>query len=252
MDLSKQNKQTERAKEIRKSPNVREREEREKCEQDKDLAVAPNNSLTMKTNDDVMLADQAIEDKRKVEDKNTVQDEPMEIVENDTRQADVSIHEVIVYQTALSSSDTADNENLSTTNLGHSQSQSQSQSSRNDPRFYVCTSFTASCTPQTHCGSNPGSSLAASSIAVSTSRSCEFSQLSQYHDYCLSEGEFDITSSNMSFQSTPSDIAKMAARSKEAKIFRQIEGDDFDEKNFFDNAQIPNISADDDVIMLAM
>lgn len=234
------NKQTEKAQIPAKPPNAaQEYGERQKCEEDKNLAS--NNDLTTGTNDDVLLT--ANKDERKVN-ESKVQDEPMEIAEDDNRKADLSIHEVIVNQTAFSSLDTANKSTVT-----------GPQSPMSDPRFYVCTSFAAS-TPRTilsHCGTNLGSSFAASPIAVSPSISFKSTQSFQYHDYCLSEGEFDIT---LPSQSISSEVAKITARAKEAEIFRQIEGDDFDEKSFFSDIQVPlkldHFSANDDVTMLPM
>lgn len=245
LDLSRQ---TERAQAPAKSTNVvREHEERQKCERDKNPAT--NNDLTTGTNvNDVSLTTRANnKDERIRMNGSEMQDEPMEIAEDDNRRkADVSIHDVIVKRTAFSvSPDTANKSTSQITGIS-------SPSPINDPRFYVCTSFAAS-TPKTilpRCGTNLGSSFAASSIPASPSMSFESSQSFQYHDYCLSEGEFDIT-----LPSQSSELAKVTARAKEAEIFRQIEGDDFDEKSFF-NTQVPlkldHLTANDDVVMLSM
>lgn len=235
LDLSKQ---TERAQVPAKSPNVvQEHEERQKCVEGKN--PASNNDLT--NVDDALLTARANKDEQKVN-ESEVQDEPMETVEDDDRKADVSIHEVIVKRTAFSSPDTANKSTVA----------GFSQSSMSDPRFYVCTSFAAS-TPKTilpRCETNLGSSFAASSISVSPSMSFKSSQSFQYHDYCLSEGEFDIT-----LPSQSSEMAKITARAKEAEIFREIEGDGFDERSFFDT-QVPlkldDLTANDDVMMLSM
>ncbi|XP_071555070.1 mutS protein homolog 4 [Temnothorax nylanderi] len=257
LDLSKQSEQTERALIPTKSPNVAQergkREEREKREEDKNL-VASNNGLTIGTKDDVLLTEQTNKDERKMNEEE-VQDEPMEIDKNDTQQADISIHEVIVNRTAFPSQNTANKDTSSSANPS-----SSPQSPKSDPRFYVCTSFAAS-TPKTispHRGTNPGSSFAARSRAASPSTSLRSSQSFQYHDYCLSEGDFTFTPlHSIPSQSTPSDVAKMTARAKEAKIFRQIEGDNFDEEAFFNDThhtqQVPfklNLTTDDDVEML--
>lgn len=245
LDLSKQSKQTERAQVPAKSPKVaQDCGEREKREEGKSLRVAPNNDLMIESNNNVLLTERANKDEQKVDE---AQDEPMEIAENDSREADVSIHEVIVNRMAFSPPDAA-NKNLSIVNPGPSL-----QSPTNDPRFFVCTSFAAS-TPAiiSHRETNPGSSFAASSITRSPSTSFRSSQSFQYHDYCLSEREFDIT---LPSQSTPSEDARMTARAKEAKIFRQIEGDGFDEESFFNDTQVSlklDLTADDDVVMLAM
>ncbi|EGI61704.1 MutS protein-like protein 4 [Acromyrmex echinatior] len=243
LDLSKQ---TKRAAQVQvKSPNVvQECREQEKCEEEKNLVVASNNNLT-RTEDVVsLLLVPMNKDEQKVI-ENKVQDEPMEIIENDNRKADESIHDVILNQKALSLPETV-NRSPSTANPDFSL--------LNDPRFYVCTSFTAS-TPKItlqFCEANLGSSFTANS-SVAASPSFNASQSIEYHDYCLSEGEFDIT---LPSQSTPSDIAKMTARSKEAKIFRQIEGGDFNEDSFFNDTQTTlklNLSMDnDDVMMLPM
>jgi len=132
-----------------------------------------------------------------------------------------------------------------------------------DPRFYVRASFAATSqkaialpetdnTKQTQCEAM-GSNLTTNSTAdFSTAISCASSQSHGYYDYCLSQKEFDIT---LPSQSTPSDIARISARAKEAKIFRQIEGSSFDEKDFFGSIQMPspmNLTPpnDEDVAML--
>lgn len=235
LDLSKQSEQTERAQVPAKSPSVaQERGERRKREEDKNL-VASNNDLT---NDGVSLTARANTDERKVN-GNEVQDGPMEIAEDNDRR-NVSIHEVIVNRTA----DTTDK---STVNMDLSP-----LTPTYDPRFYVRTSFAASTPGSPRCRTNLGSNFIAN-MTVSPSISFRSSQSFRYHDYCLSEGEFDIT---LPSQSTSSEVAKVTARSKEAEIFRQIEGDAFDEKTFFNNAQVPleldHLTADDDVTMLPM
>ncbi|KAG5327604.1 MSH4 protein, partial [Pseudoatta argentina] len=245
LDLSKQTKRAQPAQVQVKSSNVvQECREQEKCEEEKNLVVASNNNLT-RTEDVVSLLPVPMnKDEQKVI-ENKVQDEPMEIVENVNRKAGESIHDVILNQKAFSMSETI-NRSPSTAN--------PDLSLLNDPRFYVCTSFAAS-TPKITlqlCEANLGSSFTANS-SVAASPSFNASQSIEYHDYCLSEGEFDIT---LPSQSTPSDIAKMTARSKEAKIFRQIEGDDFNEDSFFNDTQTTlklNLSMDnDDVMMLPM
>lgn len=249
LDLSKQSEQTKIAQVPVKSPNIaQEYRKREKREDDKNLVVS-NNNLT-KTNDNVLakLSEQANKDERKMN-ENEVQDEPMEIVEDINRKADLSIHEVIVNRMILPS---PVNKNLSIVNPSPSP-----QSPMNDPRFYVRTSFATS-TPRTtlaRCETNlivRSKSLAASSITASPSKSFKCSQSSQYYDYCLSEEEFNVTQLSLSISS---DIAKITARDKEAAIFRQIEGDAFDEENFFNDAQMAlklDLTIDDDVVMSPM
>ncbi|XP_018342964.1 PREDICTED: mutS protein homolog 4-like [Trachymyrmex septentrionalis] len=245
LDLSKQTNRAQPAQVQVKSPNVvQECREQEKCEEEKSLVVASNNNLTRTEEVVSLLPEPMNKDEQKVN-ENEVQDEPMEIVENDNRKADESMHDVIPNQKVLSLPEIV-NRSPSIVN--------PDLSLLNDPRFYVCTSFAAS-TPKTTlqlCEANLGSNFTANS-SVAASPSFNASQSIQYHDYCLSEGEFDIT---LPSQSTPSDIAKMTARSKEAKIFRQIEGDDFNEDSFFIDTQTTlklNLSTDnDDVLMLPM
>jgi len=250
LDLSKQNEQTKRTQVPVKSSNVaQECKEQEKREGDKNLVVASNNDSTMRMTGnnelDNALSERVNEDERKMN-ENVIQDEPMEIAENDdSRKADVSIHEVIVNRTVFSSPETV-NRDPSIVDPDP-----PLQSPISDPRFYVCTSFATS-TPKTVLSrreTNVGSSFPGSSISASSS--FKSSQSFQFHDYCLSEGEFDIT---LPSQSTSSDISR-TARSKEAEIFRQIEGDGFDEENFFNDLQVPlklDLVADDDVAMLPM
>lgn len=264
LDLGKQSEQTRRAQIPVKSPNKITQvlikysdvaqELSERREED-NLVIASINGSAMETDNDVLLPERANKDERKAN-ESEVQDEPMEIVENDDRTADscqfakttigrqvsVSIHELIVNRTALSSPDTADRD------PAIANPSSCPQSPMSDPRFYVCTSFAKTIPPhrETDLG---GSSFATSSIAISPSISFNKSsqQSFQYHDYCLSEGEFDIT---LPSQSTPSDVARRNARLKEAEIFRQIEGDAFDENSFFNDTQVPlemDLTADDDM-----
>ncbi|XP_025075394.1 mutS protein homolog 4-like [Pogonomyrmex barbatus] len=251
LDLSKQRKQTKTARIPIKSPIAQKHEEREKRDKDKNLAVATNidGSTVKTTNDDVLSTElpKRIEKDVWGANKNEVQGEPMEIAEVENRKADLSMHEIIVNRTALVSPVAANRRDVSTVNPDFTL-----QSTTSDPRFYVCTSFAVSSPRATspHRGTNPGSSFAASAIAASPSASFRSSQSFQYHDYCLSEGEFDITLPSLS---TPSDVARRTALEKEARIFQQIEGDAFDERTFFDNARAPlelDLAADDDVVML--
>ncbi|KAL0130729.1 hypothetical protein PUN28_002386 [Cardiocondyla obscurior] len=241
LDLNKQGAQVEKAQVSAKLSNVEEeRKEREKREEDKNLVVS--NDLTP---NDASLAKQPSINERKA---NQVQDEMMDIVENGNWKEDESIHETTVDRTVISPPNIV-NENLASVNSNLSV-----QSPIIDPRFFVCTSFATS-TPKTMLsrretlisGSSRAQPSAPSPISFRTSQSFESSV--QYHDYCLSEGEFDIT---LPSQSTPSDIARMAARAKEANIFREIEGDDFDEEAFFNDMQITLDFTDDDDMMMSM
>ncbi|XP_011877521.1 PREDICTED: mutS protein homolog 4-like isoform X1 [Vollenhovia emeryi] len=243
LDLSKQSEQTERAPAPAKSPaptkspNVaQERAEREGREEDEDLVAATSNTST---NNTVLLTEPADKVEREVSEER-VQDGQMEIAEDDNRQVfltNVSIHEVIINRMAFSSPDTAS---------GDSAAVDPNPSPAVDPRFYVRTSFAASTsmtiTPPQR-GTNPGSSFAESVKTVGESV--------QYHDYCLSEGEFDLS---LSSRSISSDTARRTARAKEAAIFRQIEGDDFDESNFFDTQEMLTLelAMDEDVVMSPM
>ncbi|XP_018401348.1 PREDICTED: mutS protein homolog 4-like [Cyphomyrmex costatus] len=251
LDLSKQSEKTKRAQPAQvqvKSPKVmQECRDQEKCEEEKGL-VASNNDLAMtRMKDFVLLSEPTNKDEQQKVNEDKAQHEPMEIVENDNQKIVVSIHNVIGNQEALSLPETV-NRNTSTVNPGASLPPLSI-----DPRFYVCTSFATS-TPKTTlsvCEANPGSSFTEnSSVAISLSTSFKPSQSFQYHDYCLSEKEFDLTIPSQSILSTPTDIAKMSARSKEAKIFRQIECDDFDENSFFNYTQVKlDLSTDNDVVM---
>lgn len=122
-----------------------------------------------------------------------------------------------------------------------------------DPLQYVSASYAIATNSQRTPIAPRGESSQESSFAVSLP-SLQSSTW-QYHDYCLSEKEFDIT---LPSQSTVSDVARMSARMKEAEIFRKIEGDAFDERAFFNNSQVPmkidlanhsNDDNDDDVVM---
>jgi len=136
-----------------------------------------------------------------------------------------------------------------------------------DPLLYVRASFDQSATnqkeivlsetvntKQIQCEATLKTNLTTNSMASSSAISCTSSQSHGYYDYCLSQKEFDIT---LPSQSTPSDVARLTARAKEAKIFRQIEGSSFDEKDFFDSIQMPsamNLTPpnDEDVVMSSM
>lgn len=135
-----------------------------------------------------------------------------------------------------------------------------------DPRFYVCTSFEEATISQKislAIGESQSqkeimlprgslrSNVALSSIALSPSLTSVKSSIapfpsltsvksSQYHDYCLSEGEFDVALP--SSQSTSSDVTRMK-RSEE--ISRRIEDRDF-------HVQESLIPDDDDIVMSPM
>ncbi|XP_014474027.1 PREDICTED: mutS protein homolog 4-like [Dinoponera quadriceps] len=124
-----------------------------------------------------------------------------------------------------------------------------------DPLFYVCTSFARTSSQKStmilsRCENNLESNLDISSLPPSLS--LRSSQSFPYHDYCLSEREFNITPPSQPL-STPTEVARINARVKEADIFRQIEGRAFDEAAFFNSTQVPiriNLTNDDDVAML--
>lgn len=137
--------------------------------------------------------------------------------------------------------------------------QSISQGSvTDDPLFYVCTSFARTSSHKTTVPSSCESPVLESNYDISSVPATQLlsfrsSQSFPYHDYCLSEREFEITPPVQTTQSTPSEVARKSARAKEAEIFRQIEGDAFDEKAFFNSTQVPlwiNLTNDDDVTML--
>lgn len=120
-----------------------------------------------------------------------------------------------------------------------------------DPLFYVCTSYAKTSSQKSptlsRIGTNSELNLDARSIP-SLPLSVRSSQSFPYYDYCLSERAFDFTPPSQA-QSTPSEVARMTARAKEAEIFRQIEGNAFDENAFFNSTRMP-IFDDDDVAML--
>lgn len=212
-----------------------------------------------------------------------VEDESMEIVDaaehaliTDSQKTDSTAYETIINRTISSLPDgIANNVSsiissprgciLSQTNFTASQlsdinqieTSSFQQLSRyenatvKDPLFYVRTSFATISSQQTtvlpRYETNVGSNLAANSMDLSALLSLKSSRSSQYHDYCLSEGKFEITPPSQS-----TDVAKISARTKEAEIFRQIEGDAFDEQAFFNSTQVPlriDLSKNDDVEM---
>lgn len=235
------------------STNVtREEASRGKPEEERSSNVRPT---TTTINDNVMSLVELVE-------RSSGQrvDEPMEIVEGATdRNRNLSIHGAFLNRSRLVSSQpkTTDStivRSQSSISASHSLSQpcltkaqsfveqlipDQNSPGIIDPRFYVCASFsqktstaiesegqTETILPRDNLGSN----VALNPIAPSSSTSVNSSQ---YHDYCLSEGEFDVTSS----QSTPSTIARIMRKT-------------FDENTIFDLQEslilTPN---DDDVVM---
>lgn len=249
-------------------------QEREKREEEKNSAS--NDNPTTATNDIAMSLIELAEQNKSQRREHQAEDEPMEIVETDrNRNVDLSIHGAIINRaTFLSQPETTDEDsrivnsrlpNPSAPQLSHSnltKSKSfieQSISDENpitiDPRFYVCTSFgittsqrttlvVGELTRQTEImlpHGSLGSNVALNSIAPSPSVS---SGSSQYHDYCLSEGEFDI--SLLSCQSTLTDVTKMQ-RSKE--ISQRIGNYTFDESTFLNMRESLILTPNDDVVM---
>lgn len=215
------------------------RKEAEKHEENKTTLVASENALIEQTSGNVLPNILSRQENRESE------DEPMEIEMDNER--DLSMHDTIVNRTTFSPLLHADAKDASPT-VGFSASQLMidskvthsftEQSTRPltgvDPRFYVCTSFASS---QKTTTSSLGFNVAdANSGVTSPPLSFNSSQSFLYHDYCMSESEFNIT---LPSQSESSEVAKITARSKEAAIFWQIEGDAFDEKAFFANTQVP-------------
>ncbi|XP_011702971.1 PREDICTED: mutS protein homolog 4-like [Wasmannia auropunctata] len=239
LDLSKQSERTKGTQvPAGKSPNVapKRNEERERTrEGDENHVVASNHDVPMVTNDDVLLSERAAKDhEQKV---NEARDEPMEteIDESDDRRTDAPIHEVVqVDRTASSSSKMIVGSPSSIVNLVATPSSLLSDV----PPLHVRTSFAMTSTPKTTLSrykiTSPETSFAAGTTVAASP--CNSIQSFQYYDYCLSEGEFDIFT-QPSQQSISSEVARMTARSKEARIFRQIEGDGFDEESFFSDAQ---------------
>ncbi|KAM0733913.1 MutS protein-like protein 4 [Formica fusca] len=245
-------------------------EEREKREEDKNLAS--NDNPTTVTNDNAISLIELAE-RNKSQREYQTEDEPMEIVKTDrNRKIDLSIHGAIVNRATLSSQpETTDEDsrivnsrfpnpstshpNLTKTKSFIEQPILDESPITIDPRFYVCTSFEITTSQKTTLvvgelkgqteiilpHGSLGSNVALNSIVPSPSTS---SRSSQYHDYCLSEGEFDIALP--SSQSTLTDITKMK-RSKE--ISQRLENDTFDENTFLDMQESLILTPDDDVVM---
>ncbi|XP_050453285.1 mutS protein homolog 4-like [Cataglyphis hispanica] len=250
-------------------------QEREKHEEKKNSASNDNPTAT---NDNAMSIIELVE-QNESQREHQAEDEPMEIVETDrNRNVDLSIHGAIINRaTFLSQPETTDEDsrnvnsrlpNPSAPQLSHSnltktksfieQSISDENPITIDPRFYVCTSFGTTTSQKTTLAvgeltgqteiivphGSLGSNVALNSIAPSPSVS---SRSSQYHDYCLSEGEFDI--SLLSCQSTLTDVTKMQ-RSKE--ISQRIGNYTFDESTFLNMPESLNLTPNDDVVMSPM
>ncbi|XP_020285016.1 mutS protein homolog 4-like [Pseudomyrmex gracilis] len=213
------------------------RKETEKHEKRKTL-VSSENALIEQTSGNVLPNTLSRQKNREPD------DESMEIEIDNER--DLSMHDTIVNRTTFSPLLHADTKDAFPT-VSSSVSQltidskvmhsfNDEQSTRPltdvDPRFYVCTSFASS--QKTTTTLSLGSNVVDANSGV-TSPSSEFCRSLLYHDYCLSENDFNST---LPSQSESSEIAKIITpRSKEVAIFRQIEDDDFDEKAFFVNTQ---------------
>ncbi|XP_025269482.1 mutS protein homolog 4-like [Camponotus floridanus] len=204
-----------------------------------------------------------------------IYNEPMKIVETDrNRKTDLSIHGAVVNRATLSSQPKRidkDSRIVNSPLLIPSSSQlSDSNFTKTksleppipdespipiDPRFYVCTSFEATISQKTTLvveepegqteimlpHGSLRSSVALNSIAPSLSAS---SRSSQYYDYCLSEGEFDV--SLLSSETNSSNIMKMK-RSKETS---RIETDSsFDRRAFLLVQESLSLTPDDDIVM---
>lgn len=200
-------------------------------------------------------------------------DEPMEIVETDrNRKIDLSVHEAVVNRATLSSQPERVDEDsrivnssllipsasqLSDSNLAKTKSLiaptiPDESPILFDPRFYVRTSFETISQKTTLLVGEPEgrseilshgslrSNVALNSIALSSSAS---SRSSQYYNYCLSEGEFDITLP--SSQTTSSDIMTM----KQSKEISRIETDTSLEKAFLHMQESLSLTPDDDIMM---
>nr|XP_012233135.1 PREDICTED: mutS protein homolog 4-like [Linepithema humile] len=256
-----------------KSAGVAQKCKEKHREDTRSFVDAAKNDSAMETSDNTLLfkLPERNEDHR----ERATENEAMEIAETDNQKlcrTNLLVHEAIVNRTTISSDmNTADgsaaiinSRQFPTTDisplrlLNSNATERQSFTERsichgsvvNDPRFYVCASYASSqktiILQNTQCKANLESNIAANSTAASPSIS---SQFSQYHDYCLSEGEFDIT---LPSQSTPSDITRITARSKKVEIFRQIEGDAFDEEDFFTDTEMPlGIDLTDDEIAMS-
>lgn len=284
LDIEKQRKQrsaTVTQVSVKSTAVTQKYQEHEKHREDtRSLVDAAKNDSTAKTSDNTLLPKlpEQNEDHR----ERGMESEAMEIAETDNQnlcETNSSAREAIVNRTAASSSDTSATDGSPsvvnsrqfpqspTTNIGPLQLLNSNATERqsfteqsicygsitNDPRFYVRASYENSqktiILQNAQCKTNLESDTAANSIATSLSVS---SQFSQYHDYCISEGEFDITlpSQLTPSQSRLSDITRITTRSKE--IFQQIEGNAFDEEDLFSDTQMPlRLDLTDDEIVMS-
>lgn len=271
LDLGKQRKKqllTEGAQIPVKSTSVtREHEKREK---EKNFAL--NDNSTMATN---VMSLTELAERNRSQREHEVNDEPMKIVETDRNEkTDLSIHGAVVNRATLSLQPRTVNEDsrivnspllipsasqLSNSNLTKTKSLIEPPISNEspisiDPRFYVCTSFETAISQKTTLlvGEQveqteiilPQGSLRSNASLNSIVLSCSASsRSSQYYDYCLSEGEFDVALSCS--QTTSNDVAKM-----KSKEISRIETDtSFDERAFLHVQESLNLTPDDDVVM---
>ncbi|RLU22266.1 hypothetical protein DMN91_004544 [Ooceraea biroi] len=258
---------------------------RQKCEDDRNLDAVPKNNLTIETNNNASLTELPNQTNKNDTVPEEMEYEPTQIVDraivvahpaDHDLKTDLRLTDNVIKSFSLPNANVADEETSiifnpcpsfqltklpplesfdSTTTEIKSLAQ-QSGSITDDPLFYVRTSFTATSqktvtlseTDKENQSQGEASlTFATNSIATSSLISRISSQ--GYHDYCLSQKDFDISQS----QSISSDLARITARVKEAAIFRQIEGSSFDEEEFLNSIQqVPlNFTPpnDEDVVM---
>jgi len=248
---------------VRPTSVTREREKREKT-----LALNDNPTTTTNAMSLTELAE------RNRGQRGHEVDEPMKIVETDrNRKTDLSIHGAVVNRATLLSQPKRIDKDSRIVNLPLIPSSSQLSDSNLtktksleppipdespipiDPRFYVCTSFEATISQKTTLvveepegqteiilpHGSLRSNVALNSIAPSSSAS---SRSSQYYDYCLSEGEFDVALP--SSETNSSNIAKM----KRFKETSRIETDSsLNERAFLHVQESLSLTPDDDIMM---
>lgn len=224
----------------RKEEEQNEKEEEEKEKKNNKTPVAfTKNTLTERARS---VSPNTLSGRKKNEDERGAENEPMEIEVDNGRQ-DLSMRDTVVNRAAFlhataaypSTTDRSASQltaGLEVTDVFVEHAISNPNDSENDPRFYVCTTF-ASNSQETTTPCSVRSVVRANSRVASPSLSL-LNSSQPFYDYCLSGSEF----SPPSIESNSSEVARMTARSKEAAIFRQIEGDAFDEEAFLASSQV--------------
>lgn len=226
----------------RKEEEQNEEEEKEEKANNKTTPVAFTNTLTERARS---VSPNTLSGRKKNEDERGAENEPMEI-EVDNGQRDLSMRDTIVnraaflpataaYPSTMDRSASQLTVGLEVTDVFVEHATSNPSDPENDPRFYVCATF-ASNSQETTTPCSVRSVVRANSTRVASPSLSLLNSSQPFYDYCLSGSEFSPPS--RSIESNSSEVARMTARSKEAAIFRQIEGDAFDEEAFLASSQV--------------